>query len=385
MFPRQPSWRACNGSLPHLRGYPCALWMLMHTLTIVTLPVHTSVDTSTSVTNPTITSSRALLILTNFIKNFFTCEICRRHFMALTSDSSPIALSSDGDAILWLWQMHNLVSARLEGEGGGDPDYPKTLFPSHTRCPYCYHKVSQGQSHVLSHDQQLASDDVQPNFNNTDLTYEVDGNRQSQWVETTMNRAPRSVHGRRGLKGQGIDDHKHTFVWNRTAVLLYLWNFYHLDDHGNGTGRIQESKYGRSHQEHRHLLSSILQAAWPSMLRGDGEKAGSRMYDWRREQRLSSESPGSDLCVLSFIACMLFFGFISYWLYRRRRCKRFLRLPWDLGVSWEVLDVDTLCNIYLYVLCVYTASSQCDLLVYTHQSLLYTHQSYYLYNINVFL
>jgi len=27
-------YQYCTGSLPHYRGYPCALWLLFHTLTV---------------------------------------------------------------------------------------------------------------------------------------------------------------------------------------------------------------------------------------------------------------------------------------------------------------------------------------------------------------
>lgn len=330
LFPRQPSWNACNGSLPHLRGYPCALWMLMHTLTILTLPLHTRavVDTPTPAASvPTITSTRALVILTNFLKNFFTCEVCRQHFLDLTSDLSPSSLGSDGDAILWLWQAHNLVSTRLAREGGGDPYYPKSLFPSHTRCPYCYHRVSHDQSHVLSHDRQLEADEIQPKFNNTDLTFAVeDGSRRSHWSEVG-NAEPWGMHNARGLKVLGTGGHKYEFVWNRTAVLLYLWNFYHLKYYNGDEFGGMESKH-RHHQQHRLLLSSILHAAWPSRFRGQGGKEKSRKNDWLGEQ---SGSLNDGVHILSGILCVIFLTFAAYWLWHKRsfkqrwrKCKRFL-------------------------------------------------------------
>ena len=30
----QIQYEYCKGSLPHFRGYPCALWLLFHTLTV---------------------------------------------------------------------------------------------------------------------------------------------------------------------------------------------------------------------------------------------------------------------------------------------------------------------------------------------------------------
>ena len=297
--------------------------MLMHTLTILTLPLHsrTLVGTSTS-----ITSRQALVILTRFLTNFFTCEVCRQHFTVLTTTLPPFSLGNDGDAILWLWQAHNLVSTRLAEEGRQNPDSPKALFPSHTRCPYCYKRVSYDQSHVLSHDQQLEMDEEQPKFNNTDLRFVVESggeSRQSGWTEAAW-----SVHRGRGLKVLGVNGKKYVFVWNRTSVLLYLWNFYHLEYYENSSVRT-ESRHSRLYQQHRVLLSSILQAAWPSRFRNqEGRKEWFHKRDW---PRLQSDSLMSGIHVLSFIVCVLLVVFASYLLYHRRDYKqsmrRFKRFP----------------------------------------------------------
>ena len=315
VFPKQPNWNACNGSLPHLRGYPCALWMLMHTLTILTLPLQVATPTSTTRHTPTvITSTQALGILEHFIKNFFTCEVCRQHFVALTA-LSPVSVGSSGDAILWLWQAHNLVSARLEREGGGDPRYPKTLFPSHTRCPYCYHWISYDRSH-----DQLAMDDITPTFNNTDLTFKV-GNKQGTSIGawSTRKKMSRDIQVRRGLKAKDAENLEYTFVWNRTAVLFYLWNFYHIEYHWNGSGRMESRQGG--HQQQRLLLASILQAAWPRRFTGQAGK----VYDWQGERALASSTPEDSLCALYYMVCVVVTVFVGLWLYRKRRCKHFLR------------------------------------------------------------
>ena len=306
MFPKHPKWKACNGSLPHLRGYPCALWMLMHTLTVLTLPIEGHTPSS-----QTITSYHALTILIRFIRNFFSCEVCREHFIRMANNHTPSSMSASGDAVLWLWQTHNLVNARLERAGGGDPSYPKDLFPSYTKCPYCYLKESGDLESLSSH----FAADVHPDFNNTDLRYRVESTEYSrhhhgidQDVEDQLN-----VRMGRGLKAA---DAKYTFVWNHTAVLLYLWNFYHLDYQLGSHSGVDS----HSHHVHHHTLHTyILFAAWP-------EKFGQReTWDYTVENYLQHRpDPAGNGCLLYMVTIIVFLALTAYWLYRRKRCRRLL-------------------------------------------------------------
>lgn len=97
------SWVACKGSKPHLRGYPCSLWTLFHTLT-----VNYALKSDDSATEPAL----ILKAMKGFIKNFFGCSYCANHFVSMAEDESdPIErVSSPKEAVLWLWRAHNKVA-----------------------------------------------------------------------------------------------------------------------------------------------------------------------------------------------------------------------------------------------------------------------------------
>ena len=180
IFLPDPVWERCNGSKPHLRGFPCGLWMLMHSLTLLTLsiPRPRSTDPSFEACH-TCSSKEALKTSSKFITNFFSCEHCRTHFAEMALSLSTEPLQHDGDAVLWLWEAHNSVNKRLEGGASTDPMFPKVQFPARDVCPYCY----------------VSGDNPEPGA-------------------IAMVEAP-DADSRR--------------IWNRTAVLLFLWNFYSLN------------------------------------------------------------------------------------------------------------------------------------------------------------
>lgn len=227
------------------------------------------------------------------------------------------ALGSDGDAILWLWEAHNSVNARLSTEGGGDPRHPKQLFPSMRRCPYCYHLTTTnsetgGNNILSSHDM----DNMSPDFNNTvflpgESLLHVGEEKEAEQPHPQL---PRSVIRARQLKGL-----EHDYTWNRTAVLLYLWNFYRVDQrHGNGTNPGMELGHHRT----RPSTLEILHAAWPRRSLKDHY----RDMGWRQGRGLGSGSSGEGVCLEPLLLCAVGVAVLAVWLYRKRKCKRLLRL-----------------------------------------------------------
>ncbi len=289
--------------------------MLMHTLTVLTLPIPDYAPPTL-----TITSGRTLSILVNFIKNFFSCEVCRNHFVFMTQNHTPSSLSSNGDAVLWLWQTHNLVNARLEREGGGDPAYPKDLFPSYTKCPYCYHRASSGDHALpMSHDHNPFAD-AYPNFNNTDLRYRVESaehNRRHHGIDKDVEEQL-SLRMGRSLKAASSN---YVFVWNHTAVLLYLWSFYHLDYQRP----VSHVSVDGQHKSHLRLHSHILYAAWPNKYAERLSLHEAVVSDSVHQQvhRYRQESIGSG-CLLSLIAVVVFVVYLAYWLFKKKRWRRLL-------------------------------------------------------------
>lgn len=50
-----------------------------------------------------------------FIENFFRCEECRSHFLEQLNQPEAAVLQTRDDAVVWLWQAHNRVNARIAG------------------------------------------------------------------------------------------------------------------------------------------------------------------------------------------------------------------------------------------------------------------------------
>lgn len=40
--------------------------------------------------------------------------------------------------VLWFWELHNDVNARLAGDITEDPEFPKRQVPIYEDCPQCY-------------------------------------------------------------------------------------------------------------------------------------------------------------------------------------------------------------------------------------------------------
>ena len=123
-LPSKAKWAACAGSQPKYRGYPCSLWTLFHTLTV-------NCGSSSGLTGLDV-----LLRIQDYIKYFFSCDHCRKHFMAM-SKNLKTEVDSHNSAILWMWSRHNKVNKRLAGDNSEDPKHPKIQFPSKDLCEEC--------------------------------------------------------------------------------------------------------------------------------------------------------------------------------------------------------------------------------------------------------
>ena len=304
LFPEDPKWTNCNGSLPHFRGYPCGLWMLMHTVTILSLPTHTPHSL-------TFTSKEALTILAGFVRNFFSCEFCRRHFSEMAISISQGGVRHDGDAVLWLWEAHNVVNKRLKDSISSDPIYPKIMFPSYKVCPFCYKLVKDTVSaSVMESAKATSSSRVLPSFNDTSFSKGeslVAAYMIGKEASTVANKSAESAN----------------HVWNRTAVLLYLWNFYHLPTGGNLSSSQQ-----RRHTLHHISPAMVLHAAWPKMYE-DIERLHHKFYGlggggmhYGDHSGLGFNHIDTGLCLMSYVMCLLFLATIAYLLIRKRRLRR---------------------------------------------------------------
>ena len=134
LFPLRP-YISCRGSRPELRGYPCALWLLFHTLTVSEyshLRTQLSKDPSYNMTH------LVLPAMKDYVSHFFTCKQCSDHFAAMAQGMEQ-QLIYENSSLLWLWKKHNEVNNRLYGRlESEDPLFPKVQYPSLELCPDCY-------------------------------------------------------------------------------------------------------------------------------------------------------------------------------------------------------------------------------------------------------
>ncbi|OQV18891.1 Sulfhydryl oxidase 2 [Hypsibius exemplaris] len=138
-------WVGCKGSVPGRRGYPCSLWQLFHTMTVLALETDASQNPRVS-PNALDPHTGVLTAIFHYVKNFFSCQECSANFMRDATDlKAQTATLSNRDAVLWLWRMHNSVNRRLAGDITEDQGHPKIAFPSAENCPQCRLRGSSGE------------------------------------------------------------------------------------------------------------------------------------------------------------------------------------------------------------------------------------------------
>jgi len=129
----------CSGSLPQFRGYPCALWLLFHTLTVSQF----NVDLSSRINVMEIPFA-----IRNYIEHYFGCRQCSLNFLKETNDIDRLNRTNRFEAIEYLWKVHNSVNRRLSGDVTEDPEHPKIQFPSQFQCPVCQTNETSKKKHV---------------------------------------------------------------------------------------------------------------------------------------------------------------------------------------------------------------------------------------------
>lgn len=121
------AWIGCKGSKPFYGGYPCSLWTLWHVLTV----------NQKSEEQP---PHKVLDAMIGYVKHFFGCEDCVRHFLQFAEDGEAIEkeVTNKSSSILWLWKAHNKANVRLSGDVTDDKAFPKEVFPNRQHCSDCY-------------------------------------------------------------------------------------------------------------------------------------------------------------------------------------------------------------------------------------------------------
>ncbi|VDK38511.1 unnamed protein product [Taenia asiatica] len=200
---------ACHGSKPHLRGYPCGLWIMFHAMTVNRYIQGEKPGRSSSIKwyiyllFPFIADGTAPIAhaLNRFVPRFFSCGFCAFHFAKMTSNvrlagedvypdrpsdeppfplevpdpsTLPAAPKSAREEVLWLNTAHNIVNKRLSGNPSEDPAAPKIVFPSPEQCRACWSEAAR---------QKVAVDKFAATPDKTEelLAYLVHHYRPSSW------------------------------------------------------------------------------------------------------------------------------------------------------------------------------------------------------------
>ncbi|XP_023665375.2 sulfhydryl oxidase 2 [Paramormyrops kingsleyae] len=144
----QLQWVGCQGSQSELRGYPCSLWTLFHTLTVQAALRPDALANTGLEEDPL----AVLQTMRRYIRTFFGCRECGEHFEEMAKESLQQVKTLD-EAILWLWRKHNQVNNRLAGTLSEDPHSPKSQWPTPDLCPAC-HEEQKGL-HVWNEERVL--------------------------------------------------------------------------------------------------------------------------------------------------------------------------------------------------------------------------------------
>jgi thiol oxidase len=106
----------------YCKTYTCALWTLLHTMSIGCGEYTTSLK-----------PSEVAEAIRGFVQHFFGCEECVRHFLSANPPSVINTLRSfdeegNKELVLWLWRMHNKVNKVTK----------HAFWPSVRACSICF-------------------------------------------------------------------------------------------------------------------------------------------------------------------------------------------------------------------------------------------------------
>ena len=116
-YEQLPPFKSCRSST-------CATWRLLHVLSLGPLSAES-----------TITPDRGMVTIRDLVDRFFSCAECRTHFLEhydmCDYDRCRVSLAqlSWRDVSLWLWRLHNGVSARVHPA--------RSAWPKQSECSSC--------------------------------------------------------------------------------------------------------------------------------------------------------------------------------------------------------------------------------------------------------
>ncbi|XP_012287341.1 sulfhydryl oxidase 1 [Orussus abietinus] len=129
VFSGVKKWMACVPVGGNSRGYPCGLWTMFHTLTVRLNDGFGK--------GPSRDPKEVLGAIHGYVKNFFGCADCSRHFLEMAARKGLFQVGNRTEGVLWLWRAHNEVNRRLSSEESKDPGRMKVQYPLDIHCPRC--------------------------------------------------------------------------------------------------------------------------------------------------------------------------------------------------------------------------------------------------------
>ncbi|XP_059482354.1 sulfhydryl oxidase 2-like [Neocloeon triangulifer] len=129
IIPENQDWIGCRGSDQKFRGYTCGLWTMFHALTV----------SAASQTKRRATPGSELVLqsILRYVRHFFGCAGCSKHFQEMARNRNLEGVRGLDEAVMWLWEAHNVVNKRLKGDVTEDPHHPKIQFPNVLSCSSC--------------------------------------------------------------------------------------------------------------------------------------------------------------------------------------------------------------------------------------------------------
>lgn len=115
----ESKWVGCKGSPS---PYACGLWLLFHTMT-----AH----------SPDAGAKATLMGIGEYVSHFFPCQQCQEHFAKHSAELPSLTLDTTKEAALWLWKVHNAVTARVHPT--------RVAWPTAQECASC-HGMTKGDS-----------------------------------------------------------------------------------------------------------------------------------------------------------------------------------------------------------------------------------------------
>ena len=126
-------------------GFTCGFWKLMHVATVGIAQQRGGLNLidsgMVSPESKTFSPIEAADVLRNYIETFFTCSVCKKHFVEhydkcennrrcdrLTDELEDASTADWKELAVWLWEVHNEVSVRIVNENAGKQ---QNLFSTH--------------------------------------------------------------------------------------------------------------------------------------------------------------------------------------------------------------------------------------------------------------